>query len=225
MRLNANNEQFTDEFLKAHLAFGFGNVSKREVDLLILRLVVEYDHSLSWDKPPTAFMQAQQLSVEQGKLRSMMDKLSYRRPADHKDKLARATLQNLLKTQDVQSAKGSIKIQVEDVYVREYAKSLVKEAGGIVDGSFDRNIICSSADRYLELAAELAEESETKQREDALQNKISTTRDLSLTTEERRQDIRHEFLKAVAGLAGEELTSIMFRLGKMLLTSGASQIS
>jgi len=224
MNLKTKNELFATKFLEAYLALGFGNMPKREIDLLILRLLVECDEDLSWDNPPTAFMLAQQLGVKHGKLRSMMDELSYRRPAEVRDALARAMLRQTLIAQDVESAGNFVKIQVEDAYVREYAKSLVKDAGGIVDASFDRSIISLSADRYLVLAAEIAGESERKRLADALKNEISNKSDRTLTAEERRQEIRHEFLKAVAGQAGKELTSNMFKLGKLLLTGGTSEI-
>lgn len=224
MGLQTDNDGFTRDFLTAYLAPGFGNMPKREIDLLVLDLLVKHDKSLSWEDPPSAFRLAQLLGVKRGKIRALMDDLSFRRPPISRDDLAKKVLRTILSEQEIDTQTSTVKIQIEDGYCREYAKNLVRVAGGIADGSFDRSIITLSADRYLILASEVATEQEQARLIKALKEKTELPIPNHGNAEARRRELRHEFLKGVAGVAGQEITREAFRLGRLLLTGGASEL-
>jgi hypothetical protein len=76
---------FTDAFLTAYLQDGFAAMSKREIDLLVLRLVVDHKECWSWESPPNAFEMAKALRAKRTRLRSMMDELSFRMLADEEN--------------------------------------------------------------------------------------------------------------------------------------------
>ncbi|MGY6555669.1 MAG: hypothetical protein ACXIUM_14220 [Wenzhouxiangella sp.] len=225
MKLDTNEKDFAEAFIKGYLAPGFGNLPKREIDLLVLQLLVEHDRNLSWEEPPSAFHLAQILGVKRSKIRSLMDELSFRRPATERDETTRKTLRKMLISQELKVINDVVRLQIEDGYCREYAKNLVSVAGGIVDGSFDRTIITLTADKFLILSAEIATDEEQVRLAQILKKETELKPETLGSSIEWQREIRREFLKSIAGQAGKELTSDMFWLGRLLLTGGASELA
>jgi hypothetical protein len=216
-----DKENFTDQFLKAYLENGFTTMTKREIDLLVLRLIVDCRSSWNWDTPPTAFEMSRDLRAKRSRIRSLMDELSFRMLADEDG--AKARLKTLIVKQcenegDALTKNGSIRLQIEDGFLREYAKSLVQTDFGIVDTSFDRSIITLTVAKFLSLVANLFSdkqratlESELKKAEKKLKAKESKT-------------LWRCFLESVAQGAGKEIGSKVIRLGLAALTGGVSEV-
>lgn len=216
-----DKKTFSEEFLKAYLENGFTAMTKREIDLLVLRLIVDCRSSWNWDTPPTAFEMSRDLRAKRSRIRSLMDELSFRMLADEDG--AKARLKALIIKQcenegDALTDNGSIRLQIEDGFLREFAKSLVQTDFGIVDSSFDRSIITLTGAKFLSLVANLFDDkqqatldSELKKAEKKLKAKGSKT-------------LWRCFLESVVQGAGKEIGSKAIRLGLAALTGGASEV-
>lgn len=210
-----NHEEFSQEFLKEYLAFGLSNLPKKEIDHLVLKLLLR--HHSEWDEknPPSAFTLAQSLKAKRGKIRSMLDELSFRSSGDMD--LAKEKLRTHLKEAEKHIEQNKVKIQIEDSYIREYAKSIVQEHLGIVDTSFDRTIINVSGDKYLTLISEVLGDQEKQALERDLNNAdIQNRESLPLT-----KVFITEFVKG----AGKETGKNCIRLGSALLSGGLSELA
>lgn len=151
-------DAFSRRFLKAYLQGDFGTLPKREIDLLVLRLLLECRKGKRTDGEPhqiDAFEWARDLGTTRTRVRSMLDELSYRQPLS--DDCAKAQLKSILSAQTPGGDASEVRIQIENAFLREYARSIVQADLGIVDTSFDRTIVVLSGPKYLSLAAAVAE--------------------------------------------------------------------
>lgn len=217
-----DKEKFTEEFLKAYLQDGFTAMTKREIDLLILRLLVDHKDGWSWENPPNAFEMAQALKAKRTRLRSMMDELSFRMLAD--EKRAKARLKSLIEKQcedegNAVTGAGSVRLQIEDGFLREFAKSLVQEDFGIVDTSFDRSIITLSGAKFLSLVAHLfdaEQKAELEKQLEASKEKLAG---------DDKKSIWRKFLDGVATGAGEKIGETAVRYGLAALSGGVTEVA
>ncbi|MEO3430711.1 hypothetical protein AAFN88_17790 [Pelagibius sp. CAU 1746] len=210
-------DPFAREFLKAYLEDGFANMPKREIDLLVLRLLVEHTEGWSWDDPPSAFELARTLRAKRGRLRSMLDELSFRNAAD--EERAKARLHHLLKNGEKDIEGNRVRVQIEDGYLREYAKSLVQADFGIVDTSFDRSIVTLSGDKFLLLVAEVMGDEAKKEFEKELKKHRK-----ELGAAKDKEGLLKTFLREFVKSAGKEAGKKSIKLGAAALTGGLSEI-
>lgn len=213
---NVDTKSFGSDFLKAYLEDGFSSMPKKEIDLLVLRLLVEHTDGWTWTDPPSAFTLAQKLRVKRGRIRSMLDELSFRNSMN--EELTRTRLCTLIQRGERDSDGKKVRIQIEDGYLREYAKSLVQAEYGIVDTSFDRSIISLSADKFVVLVASVVDEKTKEKIEEEI---IEQCHNLSRTEE---KSLVRRFVEGAASGAGEEAGSLLVKLGFAAVTGGLSEI-
>lgn len=211
-----DNESFAREFLKAYLADGFTSLPKREIDLLVLRLLLTHVSDWSEGAPPSAFALAQVLRAKRGRIRSMLDELSFRNAGDQ-DSVNRR-LHEILDKGEKDIEHNKVRVQIEDGYLREYAKSIVQADFGIVDSSFDRSIISLSGDKFLALVTEVMGEDERKAFEKELEKHKKSLKDGD------KEGLLRTFLREFVKSAGNEAGKKAIKLGAAALTSGLSEI-
>lgn len=216
-----DKEKFTEEFLKAYLQDGFTAMTKREIDLLILRLLVDHKDGWSWENPPNAFEMAQALKAKRTRLRSMMDELSFRMFAD--DDQARKRLRKIIEDRireegDDIFEDSRVRIQIEDGFLREYAKDLVQKDYGIVDSSFNSSIIILSGDKFLALVFEVISDDARGRIAQELEEHRK-----SLHARDNQNLFRMFIEQAVKG-AGGEAGKQAVKLGITALTGGGDRL-
>ncbi|WP_374765253.1 hypothetical protein [Yunchengibacter salinarum] len=213
---NLDHNAFAQEFLEAYLADGFTSLPKREIDLLVLRLLLAHVSDWSGDAPPPAFALAQALRAKRGRIRSMLDELSFRNAGDQESVNRR--LHEILDKGEKDIEHNKVRVQIEDGYLREYAKSIVQADFGIVDSSFDRSIISLSGDKFLALVTEVMGDRERKAFEKVLKKH---ERDLKSGDKE---GLLKTFLREFVKSAGNEAGKKAIKLGAAALTGGISEI-
>lgn len=159
-----NNAQFAEVFLKNYLVGGFGSLSKRETDLLVLRSYLE----ATMDAPITGaiakadpYQIGRELNIRASRIRTMLDDLRYRYPPSEDD--LRSQLSEALKSGEIIPDKNTLKIQIDDLLLRDYVRKTVRDRFGLVDTSFDRTIISLTPEKFLTLA--IASQDEASQAE------------------------------------------------------------
>lgn len=218
---NLQLEAFATDFLDGYLEHGFTAMGKREIDLLVLRLFVEHSKGWSWEEPPTAFDLSQKLRAKRSRIRSMMDELSFRHLADE-DK-ARKRLRKIIEDRireegDQLFEEARVRLQIEDGFLREFAKDLVQKDYGIVDTSFNSTIIVLSGDKFLALVFEVLPDAAKEKVEEALKKHKS-----ELATTKQKGLFRMFIEQAVKG-AGAEGGKQAVRFGVAALTGGTSEL-
>lgn len=213
---NLDHDAFSQDFLEVYLNHGFTSLPKREIDLLVLRLLLTHVDYWSVESPPPAFELAQVLKAKRGRIRSMLDELSFRSASDQESVNQR--LHEILDNGEKDFENNRVRIQIEDGYLREYARNIVRSDFGIVDSSFDRSIVNLSADKYLMLVTNVMGESERKTFTEKLKKHRKDLK--GCENESLLKTFLQEFVKS----AGKEAGNKAIRLGAAVLTSGLSEI-
>ena len=210
------HDSFSRQFLEAYLDVGFANLPKREIDLLVLRLLLAHVESWSEASPPSAFYLARTLRVKRSRIRAMLDELSFRNSDDEESSNRR--LRYVLSNGDKDLANNKVKIQIEDGYLREYAKSIIQADFGIVDTSFDRSVIRLSGEKFLTLvtAVMAGEERKAFLKELDKYNKSLKSKG--------KEDLLKAFLQEFVKSAGKQAGEKTINLGAAVLTGGLSEI-
>lgn len=210
-------DKFRSDFLRAYLRDGFGTLSKRETELLVLRLLLKHSSRFNYEEPPSAFALARELRISRGRARTLLDELAYRDGTD--EPLVRRRLRTALLKSEKTAREGEVAIQIEDGFLREYAKSIVQSEFGKVDTSFDRSIIKITGDRFLALSVSVLEPDEAKEVERALKRYKTELRSSSGNT------MLQKLSSAVAGGASAEVGALAIGFAHTALTSRFDQLS
>lgn len=209
-------EAFGRRFLETYLQGGFGTLPKREIDLLVLRLLLDCRTGERADGEPSqidAFEWARDLRTTRTRVRSMLDELSFRQPlsaADTKEKL-----KSILIRQTPRGDASEVRIQIEDAFLRAYARRIVQEDLGVVDTSFDRTIINLEGPKYLSLVAAVADE----QAFNELQRTLIASKPRSVPIGDK--GLFRTFLQKMIEGAGAETGRLAVKLGAGLLLGPA----
>jgi hypothetical protein len=214
-------EAFAKAFLETYLENGYTTMPKREIDLLVLRLLIEHRESWSWEEPPSAFALSQELRATRSKMRSMMDEISFRHLAN--EDTARKRLRKIITDRVREEGEelfenNKVRIQIEDGFLREFAKDLVQKDFGIVDSSFNSSILVLSGDKFLAIAFEVMPESAREKIETELNEHKE-----ALHAQDNQNLVRLFFEHAVKG-AGNEVGKQAINLGVTALTGGTDKL-
>ena len=128
---------FTNEFLSRYTSVGFGALSKREVDIMLLQLL--QDHLPDF-KDKTDFDAAIMLKTTKRKIRGLRVEISFREGHNWDD--LRSRLREVLKTAEVLADDASmVMVQIDDAVLRGFAEKIVRSEFGVVDSSFNSSIL------------------------------------------------------------------------------------
>lgn len=217
---------FGRAFISRYLAGGFTSLPKREIDLLVLDLLHEQwkEREKIGENTPYEPIRslAQDLKVSSRRLRSLLDVLSFRKPSVDTEQSVNGKLKSILEVGEKQNNDTQVAIQVSDGYVREYAEDIVRRNLGIVDTSFNSQIIKLSSEQFLLLALEVVGPKTKAKIEQDLKKAMKMP---SSTAQDNSSQLVQAFVKALAKGAGEEIGAKTVKLGFALLTGGFSEIS
>jgi hypothetical protein len=149
---------FGEAFLSEYLSKGFGTMSKREIELLVLRTMLESKSTEEIDRILLDVDEAalsKELRIRTTRVHNMITDLRYRyRPTDE-------TLRTILKANlscgEHDDKTGLIRVQIANELVREYAKAVATNHG-IVDRRLDGSIIEMNPSTFIALSLEIMSE-------------------------------------------------------------------
>ena len=207
--------EFANEFLRFYTEVGFGALSKREVDLLLLRLLQNY---LPDFKSQSDFDAAMFLKTTKRKIRGLRNEISFREGTTETD-LKNRLREHLKKAEILGSNNGMVMIQLDDAVLRGYAEKTVRSEFGIVDSSFNSSIMQLSGEKYLFLAYTVLSEPERKTVTDFIDKLSTKDRNASGHSKGTFAHFRDGFVLGVGNKAGQ-----MFVSGGLALVSGGASL-
>lgn len=136
---------FVEEFLQEYLSRGFGSLSKREVDVLVMHLLMKYadlDGMSNFD-----------LSLAFKLSETKVKNLKYESSLKHSKNSASSIEHDFLSLLDKAKLKviGKetwISLAIEDNFLKSAIKAKVKENGSFTDSSFNSEIVKISAEDF-----------------------------------------------------------------------------
>lgn len=214
---NADNaSRFANEFLARYTAIGFGALSKREIDLLLIQLLQEH---LPGFRSRTDFDAARELRTTKRKIRGLRDEISYREAHDEAT-LKKRLRHELTRAEVLPRDHGMVMIQLDDAVLRGYAEKIVRSEFGIVDSSFNSAIMQLSGEKFLLLAFTVLSEEERQQAVETVNN----LQDVDIAAAADHKSTFSRFRDAFVEGAGNQAGKLCVSGAVALATGGTSII-
>jgi len=210
----SKNSIFIDKFLGEYLNRGFGSMSKRDIDVLVMYLLMD----LTDLNDESNFNLSIKLKLTETKIKNLKYEANLKYSKSLEDKIKNEFLELLGKAKlQVIGKETWISIVVEDTFLRSAIKAKVKENGSFTDSSFNSEIVKIGTDDFAYLMDVFSDPEEKK----ITQKKII---DLIKVSED---DISFKklfglFLAKVVESSGNAIGKQGVALGISYLTGGAS---
>lgn len=144
-----------EKFLDDYKTPSFGSLLKKEIDLRIFELYID---SGVIKKDPSIFDLVNELKISRSKARSLIYDYNLRKK---NEKMLKEDLKNLLKDGVVEKD-DRIKIEVDDPYLSDYIRNVLKSNKMIANGSFMKEILVLSTKAYCTLLENCLTDEETE---------------------------------------------------------------
>lgn len=134
-----------DAFLSAYLAPAFGALPKQEVELLVLRLLMQIN---AVDHRPSVYELVSKLKINSAKARKLIYEQELRvRTNEELD----ADIRNLIRKPILLKRGQAYALEVENPLLADHLRAKLKKLGHLTDGSFSPSIITLSIDALVAL--------------------------------------------------------------------------
>lgn len=158
-------EKFSKEFLQLYLSRGFGNMPKREIDVLIFHLLQKQNVLDS----KSIHLTAMQLRTTPAKVKSLLYENALRFP-DETDTFDESYFKQKLRNYFINDAIYKIRkednwvyIQIDNPIVLDALKAIAKNNKEVIDSSFSSEIVKISTDGFALILGELIDEEKKKE--------------------------------------------------------------
>lgn len=208
---------FVDEFLQEYLSRGFGSLSKREIDVLMMHLLMTYADLNSMGN----FNLSLALKLSETKIKNLRYEANLKYLKDTSaDEIIETAFVGLLMTAELKSDKQTtwIMLSIEDSYLKHAIQAKIKSRGSFTDSSFNSEIVKICTDDFAYLFDEVCKDEQEK---DALANELA-----KLVKDQEKVDFKklvNLFLESAAKSAGDEVGKRSIAVIADFFTGGMSQ--
>ncbi len=227
-------DKFGRDFLSEYLQNGYGVLPKAELDLLVLKLLLENGAGFSATESTSSkgiphisinhkrlYKLSSILQVSPGRVRNGLDKLAFRSPPDEQS--LRQWLREELKSSELaQDADGRVNIQIDDARLREFAISQIRETYGLVDWSFNTSVLRLTPEKFLAIAFASLSPEERAEAERKIEELLNPD---SQSTESKTESkgLLRQFVEQFVVSAGKHSGKTASRLIWAFLTGGLTE--
>jgi len=155
---NITNEKMVEllkDFLNDYISPSFGSLSKKEIDLRVFELFIKAGVIA---EDASVFSLISKLKISRAKARSLIYDYNLRKYDENKLK---RDLKKLLKDGAIEKS-TSIKIEVDNPYLIDFIRDILKEHRLIADGSFKPEILILTTKAYCVLLESCLDDTEKK---------------------------------------------------------------
>jgi hypothetical protein len=151
-----DSEAFVTQFIKEYLTDGFGSMPKREIDILVMNLLMEHANLSDKSNHDLSIL----LQTTEARIKNIRYEARLKYPPDE-DYVKREFLVLLARSQfeldkraGAELDQGKIVFVMEDDYLRHAIQGHLKEKGMFTDTSFNREIVKISPDSLMAVIRE-----------------------------------------------------------------------
>lgn len=201
---------FANRFLKEYLSRGFGSLSKREIDILMLDLLVKCGNL----EDISNFDLSLKLKITETKIKNLKYEANLRYRENTEEFIRHSFLSLLEKAKLKKDTATTINMAIEDNFLRNAISAKLKKNGSYTDTSFNSEIVKIHIEDFvylLDIFYTGNEKEKIKQEIKSLQN-IEKTDDF--------KKLFKKFLEKAVESAGEEIGRQGVLLGIGYLTGG-----
>ena len=142
-----NATKFVRSFLDEYLAGGLGRMQKRDIDVLVLDLLIKDGR---YKLPDDLYRAARELKMSETRLRNLFQDVQLRYQQLSEDD-AKAALVKLVDEGAYEMQGKRFKFEVHDPMVGQYFREWVAGVNGLTDSSFNSNIVSVDREVFLEV--------------------------------------------------------------------------
>jgi len=155
---------FADEFLSRFLAYGFGTLPKREIEILIFHILY---HRTQLFRDQSNYEIANELKISESKIKSFKAESSLKYQQKNHQEALKEIAQLFFETNESKTdfEGDTIQFSLEDPVLKREFEHAVKELGYFVDYSFNREIVKMRASVFLEIIIKNFDNNEEKLKE------------------------------------------------------------
>lgn len=193
-----DSDQFTRQFLEGYLSHGLGGASKRDIDLLLVHLLINSNTQLATvPLHKTSLL----LQIPESRLAGLIYEAKLRYPVDAEVELKSAILARLAAVKFKVDKDDDIKFVIEDKLIRQAFAAQLKQVGTFLDSSFNREVVKVAPEDLIEVLNRLL----TAQDKKEIENKVHA----ALKADSKAKNkisfdlILKEFVKGAASKSGE----------------------
>ncbi len=203
------HKAFVDTLLSRYLEYGFGTLTKREIDILMMHLVLEHSDLQKTSNHELSI----KFKISESKISTLRyeAKLKY---VQNQESYVKEEFFKVLGKAQFEVDKKRIIFSVEDKYLKTSIQAKLKEQGSFADSSFNTELVKISEDAFVSLLASFYTEKERKNFENKVKKLIKTEDAISF------QKIIRSFLAGASQKAGEKVIDI----GSSYFSGGLSDI-
>lgn len=210
-----NKEKLAEDLLKHYLERGFGAMSKREIDVLMMHLIIKYaDIS---DKSNYELSMMFKITETKMKNLKLEAQLHYQEDSDAYVKKEFFELLKVSKLK-IDSPQNWIILSVENTYLKLAIEAKLKQNGNFADYSFNRELLKIEQDAFIELLEQFYTD-------DDLEEFVSKTKTIASKKDEINfKSLMKIFLENFSEQAGKEMAGTSIEMGKVFLSGGTTGI-
>lgn len=137
------------EAIEAYCEHGFGSMNKNDFEVFIFSHLLQMENY----KGKSNYELSLQLRIPETKIKRLRYEAALRYPDPDND--YKTQVYELLKNAQLREAGKKIAFQVEDVILKSYISSILKQKGRIIDFSFNRELVVLHSEDFEYLAEEV----------------------------------------------------------------------
>jgi len=200
---------FVDTLLSRYLENGFGTLTKREIDILMMHLILEHSNLHQKSNHYLSIL----FKISETKISTLRYEAKLKHIEDQESHIKEEFFKLLEKAQ-FEVEKKKIIFSIEDKYLKSSIQAKLKELGSFADSSFNTELVKISEDAFIALLASFYTDKERKKFEEKIKKIIKKEDAISF------QKIMKSFLEGAAAKAGEKVVD----LGMAYFNGGTSEI-
>jgi hypothetical protein len=211
-----DGQRFAAAFLDQYLAVSFGSMPKREIDLLVFRLLMDTESYKANFSAGRLQALSRKLRIPVSRIKALYYETQLRTvPLDDLAWL-RTNLATVLRTARLKIGPGEkiqIQIAIPNPLVREELIARLESNGAIVDSSFRREILLLHCDDYFAVISAITNRTEFEEIEKGMMNALKKQPDApkKLPT---GKELFGTFLNGIANRSGEAIVDLSVGLLK-----------
>lgn len=198
--------RFFDEFVKSYTNPSFGVLPKKEVEILVLKLLIEAG---MFDKEVDSYSISRVFNIPITKARSLYYEYQLRYAEDDYS----LVIKNLYKANVmIFNKRPRIFLQIDSIFIRHKVEYLIRDSNEMVDYSFNRNILSFNSDAYFMLLEKLVNKEEANRFENSIKTQIGINLQEEVYRSKTRAELFDIFLEEAVKAAGREGVKLVLDL-------------
>ncbi|HHF2869659.1 TPA: hypothetical protein ACPJZQ_004854 [Vibrio alginolyticus] len=209
---NDKKVEFLDFLLERYLERGFGTLSKSEIDMLMMHLIMKYsdlkykpNHEISLD-----------LKLTETKVKNLIHRGKLQFIDNHED-YVKAEFLALLHKSKLETSKSKVVMVIEDAFVKQGIQARLKSLGYFADNSFNAELVKISLDSFYELLRSFYSEDDIALFEEELNTALEKDEENKIEF----KGLLKDFLSGASTKAGEKAMETIFAFA----SGGTSEIA